>query len=450
MKMLPVTIRQYEPAFRKMLWVLEILCMVYVLHPINAIAPLTGAFVLTYLLLFRPQLKLTPLFYGVSFFVFWLLVSIVANYQLFLTVTLSRWLWLFEYYLIFVGCLILLRTQEDFMKLFQWFTGMTLVFGFFGYLELLFTPHLDWLFHLFRPTDNLHAYFQESIRITATQAWANPAFAGTLFDLGAFLCFAVALHSFKASRYRWGIFWFGLVVCESVLVFYTIERQPVVILIFGLIGELLYWTIMNRSQWKITLCICLLVPVLATGVFRFALPGDAIKRLESTVIHHDQIGESRKQDPSSYGREKLTYLGGVIMFDHPLFGVGLHNFQYIVQNTPQYSAIYPEALPGHADQQVTSSHNVLTHAGSDAGIPAMLAIAFITFWSGFLFIKYFRAIRTTRILSNAAIGLMGMAILLIVIVPFDYSLINKAEGMAFFLIWAFLAAFEKIIIEQEP
>jgi hypothetical protein len=449
MKLLPVTIRPYEPAFRKMLWMLEILCMVYVLHPINAIAPLTGAFVLVYLLLFRPQLKLTPLFYGVSFFVFWLLVSALANYQLFLTMTLGRWLWLFEYYLIFVGCLLLLRTSADFMKLFHWFICMTLVFGFFGYLELLFTPRLDWLFHLFRPTGNLHAYFQESIRITATQAWANPAFAGTLFDLGAFLCFAVALNLFKASRHRWGIVWLGLVACESVLVFYTIERQPVVILIFGLIGELLYWSMMNRSQWKTTLVICCLVPVIVTGVFSFILPRDSIKRLESTIIHHDQIGESRKQDPNSYGREQLTYVGGLMTWDHPLFGVGLHNFQYVLQNTPEYSDIYPRALPGHEDDTVSSSHNVLTHAGSDAGIPAMIAIAFITFWSGGLFIKYFRVIRATSSLSNAAIGLMGMAILLIVIVPFDYSLMNKAEGMAFFLIWAFLAAFEAMITDQE-
>ncbi|MBU2699029.1 hypothetical protein Ga0466249_000108 [Sporomusaceae bacterium BoRhaA] len=446
MKILPITIMQYEPVFRKILWVLEILCMVYVLHPINAIAPITGAFVLTFLILFRPKLELTPLFYGVSFLVFWLLVSAVANYNLFFNKTVSRWLWIFEYYLSFVGCLILLRTKEDFIKLLQCFTGMTLVFGFFGYLELLFTPKLDWLFHLFR-ADNLHAYFQEFIRVTSTQAWTNVAFAGTIFDLGAFLCLAVALNLFKADRYYSGIFWLGLAVCESVLVFYTFERQPLVLLIFGFIGELIYWTIMNGSKWKIALFTCFLVGTILTGVLSFTPAGNSFKRLQSTVIYHDQTAESIKQDPSSYGRLRLTYMGWVIMLDHPLFGIGLHNFQYIVQNTKKYSDIYPEALPGHYDSKVSSSHNVLTHAGSDAGIPAMIAVTFITFWSGSLLIKYFQVIRATSILSDAAIGVMGMAILVILIVPFDYSLINKAEGMAFFLIWAFLTSFEKIIVE---
>lgn len=440
---------KYESNFRKILWFLEILCLVYILHPINVVAPVTAAFVLFYMILLRPKIIFTPLFYGVSFLTFWLLLSIFVNYNLFLYKRLSSWLWLFEYYMVFCGYLILLRNTDDILKMIRYFTLMTVVFGIFGYLELFFTPQLDWLFQLFRPNGILHAHFGESIRVTATQSWTNPAFAGTLFALGCSLCLAFALHGLKTRQDGVTGIWVLLAIGEAMLVFFTFERTAVLVMIIGVTCVVVYWLMINKRTRRVVLFGCLLCVATVAGLVSLTPAGHSLQRFQSTINIQQQSADSRIVDHSTYGRLMLTYLGWEIMIDNPVFGVGLDNFQFVVQNTNRYSDIFPEVLPGNAEAGDTSSHNVFTHLGSDAGFPGGVAILFISFWSSYILIKYIRSRDGDDTLNYVVSFLLGMAVLLIIIIPFDFSLINKSEGMAYFIIWAFLAAFEKIVIEKK-
>ncbi len=433
----------YEPVFRKILWLLVSLCLVYVLRPIHAVPPVTAAFVLLYLLLFRPKIVLTPLVYGVSFFIFWLLVSILANQQQSIG-RLSTWLWLFEYYLIFCGCLILLRSAADLGKLVRSFTMMTLVFACFGYLELLFTPQLDFLFRFLRSSGTLHLYSGDHLRAMGTQAAVNPAFAGLIYMLGAFFCFAFALESLKKSHYWLVVWWMILTMAEQILVFFTFERAPVLIMALGGGCQLISWVILNPSHRKKVLALSLGSALVIAGAILLSPAVHTLQRFQTTTLFQTSEN-SPAADLSTHGRLMLTYLGWRIMVEHPVFGIGLENFQAVVQNTPQYYELYPEVLPGHFDENVTSSHNVFTHFGSESGFPGALAMLFILGRCVFIIFKFMRAKQPNRELSTVLICLVGLGTLLIAMIPFDFSLTNKAEGMTYFLNWALFSAFEALL-----
>lgn len=428
-----------EPWFRKILWILHIGCIFYIAHKINPLAPITASLILLYIFLYRPKINRNLLFYLLTAFVIWLLVSIIANHELFFYHNFQTWLWLLEFYFIYLGFLILIKNFNGLYFVLKCFVIVTAIFAFFGYVELLFSPQMDWFFHWLRPSSPVHMYISNN-NMRLLSLLNHYGYCGVLLSWGVILAFAFALNALVKNSNRQALWWFIVFGGELIALCFTYVRASILVAILGIIGVFVYWAYIYHRKFNYRRLAGLVI-ILVGAVMIIAINTSSFQILVERFV------SIFKGDLSTHHRLILTWLGAQIMLDNPVFGVGLDNFKYVVLNTPAYLNIFPWILPGGGDENVSTSHNIFTEYGSIAGIPAALLITSILLYGVYLIYALSPKSRQNN-REDIAVCLFGLLLSMVLMLPFEYALVLKPQGMAFFIIYALATKFQTLLCEN--
>lgn len=154
-----------------------------------------------------------------------------------------------------------------------------------------------------------------------------------------------------------------------------------------------------KYRWR------LLPIILFTPLLLLVIPDDVIHRLtfvsfdskNATATTDDEIASLASQQE----REELFRRSVAMMFQHPLFGVGIGEFMDAIYLDDREKGLHSAAL---------GTHNSYTQVGAECGIPAMLAYIALLVMSIRLSYRVFkRSAADPRLepLSNAAICIMA-------------------------------------------
>lgn len=160
-------------------------------------------------------------------------------------------------------------------------------------------------------------------------------------------------------------------------IFLSGERAALLLTLFGLVLSLLVWQGMRRALIAIGVLI-----LAGTAVFKLNIP-IVQRQLDSTVA---TMGNVRQ---SPYGKRWIT--GLMMGSEHPITGVGMHNFRYVCKLPAKH---YPVCD--------IHPHNIYIQWFAASGVPGFLGfVVLVAVWLRHLWRALLKSGRNARILGPA-------------------------------------------------
>ncbi len=152
----------------------------------------------------------------------------------------------------------------------------------------------------------------------------------------------------------------GLAVMGMTLaVVATMSRAGMLLAVVGILGALVVAG-RGRTMWRTGI---------ATAVVMVALGAGGFKASDSIVDRFIHAPES-----SGDARDELNAVADHMVRDHPLGGVGLNNFSYVLTNTAKYSD-HLDVLA--AEEEAGVAHNIYRLTAAEMGYPGLILLVVI-------------------------------------------------------------------------
>jgi len=434
-----IKILNMEKNYRALLTLCCGICIFFIAHSMNAMAPITAVLTLGYLILYRPSIVKTPIFYTTTFFVLWLLVSMVANYSVNLTQNFHIWLWILEYYVIYLTFLIVMDRPGKVYEILKYFTAMTTVFLLFGFCEVFFTSYFENVFYWCRPGSETHMFLWDRsahVRLLSTLTFFDPNFSGLLLAFGGSATGVFFLTKIKERAWASSLLWFIVLILYVIGCILTYSRGALVTLILSLAFIFGRWAVKRYISRK-HMTIIILSIFLSSGLFasysgNLHLVADKFMPLiqGGNILHNSDTSEQR--------RLILWQVAGQMVIDHPVFGVGFENFHYYLDNDPVYSSWFPWSKSNI--ENIHDAHNFVLHYSAIGGIPMAICLSILVY----LLIRL-----CLQKKCNESIGFQNREIVIALLavfifnLAFQFPLVNKSVGMLFFIVLAFATKIEE-------